>query len=91
MVTKPLVLPGDQHGEIARIHVLDPRIQAPAAVLGGKGSEKRAIAVDDFDTGARLLDRGDARLDRRLEPTLQGIDPEAGKKDERHKDEDRPS
>ena len=53
MAAEALVLEGDQHGEVARVDILDLDRQAPAAVGRGVGAQQPVVAVEHGD-GQRL-------------------------------------
>ncbi len=48
MLVKPPVLVADQHGEKTRIDVFDSRLQPPAPLRRGEGTQQFAIGIQHF-------------------------------------------
>jgi hypothetical protein len=76
MVPEALVLIGDQHRQIARVHRIGRNRHAPAPVIDGIGPQQRPVAGPH-------LDRGGARQRRQvggIDPPVEAIAPQRRQK-----------
>ena len=70
MGPETLVLIRDQHGEVARIDLLDVRLQTPAPLRRRVGTQQNAVAVDHLDRVSQCI--GARQRRQRAHPQAEG-------------------